>query len=81
MMPVLIYEANKQHKYVVLVGFHGGPMNNDLLDYIGVPIQITGKLFAMDNCEVLHIDSRNEIRILCYKENLSEYSYPTDKLM
>jgi hypothetical protein len=38
-------------------------------------------MFTMDNCEVLHIDSRNEIRILCYKENLSEYSYPTDKLM
>jgi hypothetical protein len=30
----------------------------------GVPIQITGKSYAMDNWEVLHFDTRNGIRFL-----------------
>jgi hypothetical protein len=51
-MPVLKYEVNKQYKNAVLAALHG------------VPIQITGKLYAMDNWEVLHFDTRNGIRFL-----------------
>ncbi len=63
-MPVLKYVANSEKKYAVLVGLKGEKINNELLNFIGVPIQITGKLSTIGNWGVLYIDERNSVRII-----------------
>ena len=39
-MPVLKYEVNNQNKYAVLVGLHEEKINNEELNFIGVPVEI-----------------------------------------
>jgi nitrite reductase/ring-hydroxylating ferredoxin subunit/DMSO/TMAO reductase YedYZ heme-binding membrane subunit len=63
-MPVLKYEVNNQNKYAVLVGLNGEKINNDLLSFIGVPVEIKGSLSSMDHWGVLKIDVKNNIKII-----------------
>ncbi len=63
-MPVLKYEVGNKHKYAILIGLNGGKMNAEVLDYIGIPVEIEGYLSTMDNWGMLSIDSRNSIRVL-----------------
>jgi methionine sulfoxide reductase heme-binding subunit len=62
-MPVLKYAVNNQNKYAVLVGLHGGKINNDVLNFIGVPVEIKGNFSLMDNWGILKIDAQNNIHI------------------
>ena len=62
-MPVLKYAVNNQNKYAVLVGLNGEKINNDVLNFIGVPVEIKGNLSSMDNWGILKIDPKNNIRI------------------
>jgi hypothetical protein len=62
-MPVLKYEVNGQNKYAVLVGLNGEKINNDVLNFIGLPVEIKGNLSAMDNWGVLKIDAKSNIHI------------------
>lgn len=62
-MPVLKYEEDNQLKYAVLVGLHGEKINNEVLNFIGVPVEVKGNLSKMDNWGILHLDSKNNIHI------------------
>ena len=62
-MPVLKYEANNQNKYAVLVGLNGEQINSEVLNFIGVPVEIKGNLSSMDNWGILKIDIKNKIHI------------------
>ncbi len=63
-MPVLKFEVNKQKKYAVLVGLNGEKINSELLNYIGVPVEIKGNLSLMDNWGILKTDTKNNIHIV-----------------
>jgi hypothetical protein len=63
-MPVLKYEVNNQARYAVLVGLNGEKINQELLNFIGLPVNITGNLSAMDNWDVLKIDAKKSIRMV-----------------
>lgn len=62
-MPVLKYEVNNQNKYAVLVGLSGEKINIDVLNFIGVPVEIKGNLSAMDGWGILKIDAKNSVHI------------------
>jgi methionine sulfoxide reductase heme-binding subunit len=63
-MPVLKYEENNQNKYAVLVGLNGEKINDDVLNFIGVPVEIKGDLSSMDNWGILKIDVKKNLRLL-----------------
>ncbi|MBC7936194.1 MAG: ferric reductase-like transmembrane domain-containing protein [Rhizobacter sp.] len=63
-MPVLKYEVNNQNKYAVLVGLNSEKINNKVLNFIGLPVEITGELSAMDNWGILKVDPKNDLALL-----------------
>jgi hypothetical protein len=63
-MPVLKYEENNQNKYAVLVGLNGEKINDDVLNFIGVPVEIKGDLSLIDNWGILKIDVKKNLRLL-----------------
>ncbi len=63
-MPVLKYEVNNQNKYAVLVGLNGEKISNEVLNFIGLPVQIEGSLSIMDNWGILKIDTKNSIHVV-----------------
>lgn len=63
-MPVLKYEVNNQNKYAVLVGLNGEKINKEVLNFIGVPVEIKGNLSSMDNWGILKIDAKYNLHFL-----------------
>jgi methionine sulfoxide reductase heme-binding subunit len=63
-MPVLKYEINKEKKYAVLVGLHGEKINDDIIKYIGLPVQIEGSFSTIDDWGVIKMDAKNNIHTL-----------------
>lgn len=61
-MPVLKYEVNNQNKYAILVGLNGEKINEAVLNFIGVPVEVKGSLSGIDNWGVLKIDAKNNLR-------------------
>jgi len=61
-MPVLKYEVNNQNKYAVLMGLNGEKINNDVLNYIGLPVEIKGDLSSMDSWGVLKFSTAKGIK-------------------
>ncbi len=60
-MPVLKYQVNNHNRYAVLTGLKGEMVNNDVLKYIGLPVEIKGSFSTMNNWDVLSIDPRSGI--------------------
>jgi len=44
-MPMITYTENNQKKYAVLLGVNGEKINNQVLDFVAEPIEITGVLY------------------------------------
>lgn len=63
-MPVLKYEVNNQNRYAVLVGLNGEKINDEVLNFIGLPVEIKGSLSTMDNWGVLKIDAKRIIHTM-----------------
>ncbi|MFN0080953.1 MAG: Rieske 2Fe-2S domain-containing protein [Ferruginibacter sp.] len=63
-MPVLKYQVNNQNKYAVLVGVNGEKINNEVLNFIGVPVEIKGNLSEMENWGVLKIDTKTGLSMV-----------------
>ena len=55
-MPMIIYTENNQKKYAVLLGLNGEKINNQVLDFVAEPIEITGVLYKYENWNYVYIN-------------------------
>lgn len=62
-MPVLKYTSGHTTHYAFLVGTNGEKINSDLLQYVGLPVQIKGHLSVSDHWGVFRIDQTTGIQI------------------
>lgn len=62
-MPLIKYKLNGRDKYAILVGKKGEPVNNLILDKIGLPVMIKGQLKRMDNWDVVYFEAITEVTL------------------
>lgn len=55
-MPMITYTENNQKKYAVLLGENGEKINNQVLDFVAEPIEITGVLYKYENWNYVYIN-------------------------
>jgi methionine sulfoxide reductase heme-binding subunit len=63
-MPVLKYEVNNEKRYAVLVGLDGEKINDDIIKYIGLPVQVEGSFSTIDDWGVIKMDVKSNIHVL-----------------
>lgn len=56
-MPVVKYSVAGKENYAILLGENGEPVNNSILNVIGLQLKIHGKLAAFHNWQVLYINA------------------------
>lgn len=62
--PVFVVENKKQEKnYYLLIDESGNPINNRILDYIAIPINIEGHLSKMDDWFILNVHKINNNKL------------------
>jgi hypothetical protein len=70
--PVLRVQLSEgRHRYFLLTGPHGEPINQEVLPYVADPLRICGELARLDDWYVLRVDPRNDIsRLASWKSDV-----------
>ncbi len=55
-MPMITYTENNQKKYAVLLGESGEKINNQVLDFVAEPVEITGFFSKYENWNYIYIN-------------------------
>ena len=62
-MPLIKYKVNGVDKFAILSGLNGEVVNKQVLNKIGMPVSIKGKLKQMDNWNILYFNKENGITV------------------
>ena len=60
---LLVRDAEGNAEHLLLVGADGGPVNDDVLDMIAEPVEVTGELLRYDDLLVLRADPSAYARV------------------
>lgn len=60
---LLVRDAEGIAEHLLLVGADGGPVNDDVLDMIAEPVEVTGELLRYDDLLVLRADPSTYLRV------------------
>ena len=62
-MPLIKYKVNGVDNFAILSGLNGEAVNKQVLNKIGMPVSIKGKLKQMDNWNILYFNKENGITV------------------